>query len=70
MFGIILSLVYDGIWFFLRYADMNADDDGDGQMEKTIRKFSLTMAIISNVIKIIMCFVYWMTSIKFDDLIR
>lgn len=49
---------------------MNADDDGDGQMEKTIRKFSLTMAIISNVIKIIMCFVYWMTSIKFDDLIR
>ena len=70
MFGIILSLVYDGIWFFLRYADMNANDDGDGQMEKTIRKFSLTMAIISNVIKIIMCFVYWMTSIKFDDLIR
>ena len=62
-------MVYDGLWFWLRYSDMDADDDGDGAMEKTIRKFSLTMAIISFVLKFIMCFVYWMTSIKFGDLI-
>ena len=67
--GIVISMVYDVVWFLLRTGDMSAEDDGDKGMEKMIRRFSLFMAIISIIIKFIMCFVYWMTSLKFVDLL-
>jgi len=65
--GIVLSLVYDVLWFWEKYRAFNEDDDEDGGMERTLRRFSLTMATISFFFKIIMCFIYWKASI---DLVK
>ena len=65
---IILSMGYDILWFFMKYRAMSGDaDEEDGGMEKALRKFSLTMATIAFFFKIIMCFVFWKTSI---DLVK
>ena len=65
--GIILSIGYDITWFVLRSWEMEADEDGDGGVEKTIRRFSLIMAIISLILKVVMSVVFWMASIKYED---
>jgi hypothetical protein len=69
VFGVVLSMGYDLVWFLMRSSELMADDDGDGAVERVIRKFSLSMAIISFLLKFIMCFVYWMTSINYADLL-
>ena len=48
---------------------MSGDDEEDGGMEASIRKFSLVMTIISLVFKVIMTFVFWMASMRFEDII-
>ena len=53
----------------LRFNDMSGDDEEDGGMEASIRKFSLVMTIISLVFKVIMTFVFWMASMRFEDII-
>lgn len=67
--GTILSFAYDIAWFVLRGYDMVGDDEEDGGMEASIRKFSLFMTIIAMVFKVIMTFVYWMASMRFEDII-
>lgn len=67
--GTILSFVYDILWMILRFNDMSGDDEEDGGMEASIRKFSLVMTIISLVFKVIMTFVFWMASMRFEDII-
>ncbi len=67
--GTILSFVYDIVWLLLRGPDMVGDDEEDGGMEASIRKFSLFMTIIGMVFKVIMTFVYWMASMRFEDII-
>ena len=46
---------------------MSGDDDGDGGVEKMIRRFSLIMSIISLILKVIMSVVFWMASINYAD---
>ena len=46
---------------------MSGDDDGDGGVEKMIRRFSLIMSIISLILKVIMSLVFWMASINYAD---
>lgn len=48
---------------------MAGDDEEDGGVEQSIRKFSLFMTIIAMVFKAIMTFVYWMASMRFEDII-
>jgi hypothetical protein len=67
--GTILSLVYDVLWLLLRSGELAGDDEEDGGMEASIRKFSLVMTLISLVFKVIMTFVYWMASMRFEDII-
>ena len=69
MAGTVLSFVYDLLWLILRFQDYAGDDEEDGGMEATIRKFSLIMTIFSLFFKFIMTFVYWMASMKFEDII-
>lgn len=70
VFGIILTLLYDLYWFWERYSGYDGDDDAeDGGMESKVRRFSLTMACISFLYKIIMCFVYWKASIDYATII-
>ena len=65
--GIVLSIGYDVAWFILRSWELSGDDDGDGGVEKVIRRFSLIMAIISLIFKLIMSVVFWMASINYAD---
>ena len=69
MAGTILSFVYDVLWLILRFGDLSGDDEEDGGMEATVRKFSLFMTIISLFFKIVMTFVFWMASMRFEDII-
>jgi len=38
-------------------------------MEASVRKFSLVMTVFSLFFKFIMAFVFWMASMKFEDII-
>jgi len=48
---------------------MASDTEEDGGVEASIRKFSLVMTIISLVCKFIMTIIYWMASMRFEDII-
>lgn len=65
----ILTFVYDVAWLLLRGYDMAGNDEEEGGMEASIRKFSLVMTIISLIFKVVMTFVYWMASMRFEDII-
>ena len=67
--GTIISFVYDILWMILRGSDMSGDDEESGNVEAAIRKFSLFMVYIGLVCKFIMTFVYWMASMRFEDII-
>ena len=41
----------------------------DGRVEAAVRKFSFWMTIVSLIFKVIMTFVYWMASMRFEDII-
>ena len=69
MAGTILSFVYDVLWLILRFGDLSGEDEEDGGMEASVRKFSLFMTIISLFFKIVMTFVFWMASMRFEDII-
>jgi len=64
-----LSFVYDVLWLILRGYDMTGDDEESGGVEAKIRKFSLYMVIIGLICKFLMTFVYWMASLRYEDLI-
>lgn len=64
---ILLSLIYDFIWLWLRTKDVGDLDNGDGGgVEAKIRSFSLFWTYISIVAKVIMALVYWKTSLNFN----
>ena len=66
--GTALSFVYDLLWMILRGQGMMSDDE-EGNVEASIRSFSFTMVWIGLVCKVIMLFVYWMASLKYEDII-
>ena len=55
----------------LRGYDMSGGDNDEesGGVEAKIKRFSFFMAWIGLVCKVIMTFVYWMASLKFEDII-
>ena len=67
--GTILSFFYDLVWLFLRGGDLAGEDEESGGVEASVKKFSLVMTIISLFFKVVMTFVYWMASLKFEDII-
>ena len=67
--GTIVSFFYDLVWLFLRGGELAGDDEEDGGMESSVRKFSLWMTLIGLIFKVIMTFVFWMASLKFEDII-
>jgi hypothetical protein len=51
--GVILSLLYDAAWFYLKHAEYSQDDKvGDGSAEATVRKFSLMMSYASFIFRV------------------
>jgi len=67
--GTILSFFYDLVWLWLRGADLAGEDDESGGVEAPVKKFSFVMTIISLIFKVVMTFVFWMASLKFEDII-
>ena len=46
--GILLSLIYDGVWFYLKHSEYAADaSKSDGSAEAVVRKFSLVVSYAS-----------------------
>ena len=65
-----MTLGYDFYWFWEKYDMYDGDQDAeDGGMEGKVRRFSLMMAVISFLYKIIMSFVYWKASIDYAAII-
>ena len=69
IFGTVLSFVYDILWLLLKGPEFSGDDEENGGMEASLKKFSLFMVILSLIIKVIMVFAFWMASLKFFDVI-
>ena len=66
VFGIVLTLGYDLLWFWEREDDYSGDmDKEDGGVQSNVRSLSLKMAWVSFLYKILMCFVYWKSSIDY-----
>jgi hypothetical protein len=49
--GVILSLLYDLVWFYLKHGEYSQDDK-DGSTEATVRKFSLMMSYASFIFRV------------------
>ena len=53
VFGIVLSLIYDFVWFQLKHSEyVPAGDQNDGSSEMSLRKFSLTVSYASFIFRV------------------
>lgn len=50
--GIIISIIYDLIWLYMKHSEYSDDGKSDGGMEKNIKKFSLMMSYISLLLRV------------------
>lgn len=61
MFGIVVSMVYDIVWFI-----MNNYSTDDGSPETGVKKFSLWMSYLSFLWRVILFLVLWKDQIDFE----
>ena len=66
----ILSFVYDIAWIILRGYDYVTEDEQSGNVETEIRKFTFNMVILGLCCKVMTTFVYWMASLRFEDIVE
>ena len=57
--GTVISMIYDILWFIIRHGDLAADKDAEGNIESSVKRFSLYTAYVVFFIKIVTAFVYW-----------
>ena len=50
--GIILSLIYDLTWFYLKHSEYSDEPKADSGMEKNLKKFSLMMSYASFILRV------------------
>lgn len=67
--GTVLSFGYDLLWVLLKGPDYFGDDEENGGVEASIKKFSFICVLLSLVIKVFMVFAFWMASLRFADVI-
>lgn len=51
--GILISIIYDLFWFYMKHAEYTAEPKVDGGGEVRIRKFSLMMSYASFLLRVI-----------------
>ena len=49
---------------------MAGDDEDEGGVEASIKHFSLMMVFVALAFKVMMTFVMWMASLRFEDIIE
>lgn len=64
--GILISILYDLIWFSLMSYEYGSDLKVDGGMERRLRVFSLYMSYVSFFLRLIIALVFWKDSLDFD----
>lgn len=50
--AIILSLIYDLIWFFLKHGEFSSENKAEGGMEDNLRRFVLMLSYISFILRV------------------
>ena len=50
--GILLSLLYDGVWFYIKHTEYADDRKNDATGETSLRKFSLMMSYTSFLLRV------------------
>jgi len=50
--GIIISWIYDLLWFYMKHAEYSIEGKHDGGMEKNVKKFSLMMSYASFILRV------------------
>jgi len=69
--ALFISFAYDVLWLLMSAGSYNVEETGsDGGLEKSIRKFSLTMSVISVIFRFVVIFVFWKDSIDFQRIIK
>jgi hypothetical protein len=63
----VASLLMDGAWLGMRGRGGKDDQDANG-LEGSVMLFSLWMAYISLILKVVMIAVFWRTSLDFADI--
>lgn len=51
--GIFLSLIYDGIWFWMKHSEYTEEQKADGGQETNIRRIVLLFAYVAFLLKVI-----------------
>lgn len=57
--GVVISIVYDLLWFFLKSSESSKDAFG---------RFALFMTYISFLVRLAMALVYWKDSLDYDNI--
>jgi hypothetical protein len=50
--GIFITLIYDGIWFYIKHAEYTEEPKTDGGGEVRVRRFSLMMSYASFLLRV------------------
>ncbi|CDW87383.1 c2 domain containing protein [Stylonychia lemnae] len=66
--GILISIIYDLVWFSLKTTEYEIDSKNDPGVEKSIKHFSLYASYISFFVRLIMGMIYWKDSLDFDNI--
>ena len=53
----------------LRGFDMTSDSDDEGDVEANLRRYDLILVWIGLAVKAVMTLVYWMASLRYEDII-
>ena len=66
---ILLSWVYDFVYLFV-LSSTEAEDEEDGGMEYSVRRFSRMFSYISLVFRVVVLVVFWKDSVDFSKIVR
>ena len=69
MLLILLSWVYDFVYLFV-LSSTEAEDEEDGGMEYSVRRFSRMFSYISLVFRVVVLVVFWKDSVDFSKIVR
>lgn len=67
---ILVSWVWDFLYLFFLRASSSDEDEEDGGMEYTVRRFSMLFTWISFFWRVIVILIFWKVSLEFTKLIR
>ena len=80
--GILITIIYDLIWFFMNHFEYSEEPKADASGEINVRRFSLMMSYASfilrvrlihqlnNIIQFFVALIFWKDSLDFEKIIQ